>query len=58
MKSKPPQRIDELETMESQLAIFAEASEEEQQNMLAAILKQEDKTKEIITRTQAAYTGR
>jgi len=56
-ESKPPQRIDELETMESQLSIFAEASEEEQQNMLAAILKQGDKTKEIITRIQAAYTA-
>jgi uncharacterized protein len=56
-KSKPPQRIDELETMELQLAIFAEASEEEQQSMLAAILKQGDKTKDIIKRTQAAYVA-
>ena len=54
-ESKPPQRIDELESMESQLSIFAEASEEEQQSMLAAILKQGDKTKDIIKRTQAAY---
>jgi hypothetical protein len=54
-ESKPPQRIDELETMESQLSIFAEASEEEQQSMLATILKQGDKIKDIITRTQAAY---
>ena len=54
-ESKPPQRIDELETMESQLAIFAEATEEEQQNMLASILKQGDKVKELIKRTQAAY---
>ena len=50
-------RIDELESMESQLAIFAEASEEEQQSMLAAILKQGDKTKDIIKRTQAAYVA-
>jgi uncharacterized protein len=56
-ESKPPQRIDELETMESQLAIFAEATEEEQQSMLAAILKQGDKTKDIIKRTQAAYVA-
>jgi uncharacterized protein YbaP (TraB family) len=56
-ESKPPQRIDELETMESQLSIFAEASEEEQQSMLAAILKQGDKTKDMITRTQAAYVS-
>ena len=56
-ESKPPQRIDELETMESQLAIFAEATEEEQQSMLAATLKQGDKTKDIIKRTQAAYVA-
>jgi uncharacterized protein YbaP (TraB family) len=56
-ESKPPQRIDELETMESQLAIFAEASEEEQQSMLAATLKQGDKTRDIIKRTQAAYVA-
>jgi len=52
---KPSQRIDELETMESQLAIFAEASEEEQQSMLASILKKGDKIKDMIKRTQAAY---
>jgi uncharacterized protein YbaP (TraB family) len=56
-ESKPPQRIDELGTIGSQLAIFAEASEEEQQSMLASIMKQGDKTKDIITRTQAAYTA-
>ena len=54
-ESKPPQRIDELETMESQLSIFAEATEEEQQSMLASILKQGDKVKDLIKRTQAAY---
>jgi uncharacterized protein YbaP (TraB family) len=54
-ESKPPQRIDELETMESQLAIFAEATEEEQQSLLASILKQGDKVKDLIKRTQAAY---
>ena len=56
-ESKPPQRIDELESMESQLSIFAEASEAEQQSMLAAILKQGDKIKDIIKRTQAAYVA-
>jgi uncharacterized protein YbaP (TraB family) len=55
-ESKPPQRIDELETMESQLSIFAEATEEEQQSMLAAVLKEGDKIKDLIKRTQAAYT--
>jgi uncharacterized protein len=54
-ESKPPQRIDELETMESQLSIFAEATEEEQQSMLESILKQGDKVKDLIKRTQAAY---
>jgi uncharacterized protein YbaP (TraB family) len=56
-ESKPPQRNDELESMESQLSIFAEASEQEQQSMLGAILKQGDKTKDIIKRTQAAYVA-
>jgi len=54
-ESKPPQRIDEMETMESQLSIFAEATEEEQQSMLASILKQGDKVTDLIKRTQAAY---
>jgi uncharacterized protein YbaP (TraB family) len=54
-ESKPPQRIDELETMESQLLIFADATEEEQQSMLASALKQGDKIKDLIKRTQAAY---
>jgi len=56
-ESKPPQRIDELETMESQLSIFAEATEEEQQSTLAAILKEGDKVKDLIKRTQAAYVA-
>ena len=56
-ESKPPQRIDELETMESQLSIFADATEEEQQSMLASTLKQGDKIKDIIKRTQAAYVA-
>jgi Uncharacterized protein conserved in bacteria len=56
-ESKPPQRIDELESMESQLSIFADATEEEQQSMLASTLKQGDKIKDIIKRTQAAYVA-
>ena len=56
-ESKPPQRIDELETMESQLSIFAEATEEEQQSMLASTLKQGEHIKDIIKRTQAAYVA-
>ena len=54
-ESKPPQRIDELETMESQLSIFAEATEEEQQSMLASALKRGDKMKDLIKRMEAAY---
>jgi uncharacterized protein YbaP (TraB family) len=56
-ESKPPQRIDELESMALQFSIFAEATEEEQQSMLASILKQGDKMKDLITRMQTAYTS-
>ena len=56
-ESKPPQRVDELETMESQLSIFATATEEEQQGMLVTILKMGDKTKEMIRQVQAAYVS-
>jgi uncharacterized protein YbaP (TraB family) len=54
-ESKPPQRIDELETMESQFAILAEATETEQQSMLASTLKRGDDMKDLITRVQTAY---
>jgi len=54
-ESKPPQRVDEIETAESQLSLFAGATEEEQQAMLVSILKMGDKTKETIKRVQAAY---
>jgi uncharacterized protein YbaP (TraB family) len=37
--------------------IFAETSEEEQQNMLASILKKGDKIKDMIARTRAAYVA-
>jgi uncharacterized protein YbaP (TraB family) len=43
--------------MESQFAIFADATAEEQQSMLASVLKQGDKMKEMIQRIQAAYTS-
>jgi uncharacterized protein YbaP (TraB family) len=56
-ESKPPQRIDELETMESQLSIFATATEEEQQGLLQSMLKEGDKAKEMIKRLQAAYVS-
>jgi uncharacterized protein YbaP (TraB family) len=54
-ESKPPQRIDELESMESQLNLFVSATDEEQQALLASTLKQGDKMKEMIKRIQAAY---
>jgi|SRR5579859_711255 len=54
-ESKSPQRIDELESMESQLNLFVNATEEEQQALLASTLKQGDKMKDTIKRIQAAY---
>jgi uncharacterized protein YbaP (TraB family) len=54
-ESKPPQRIDEFETVESQLALFATATDEEQQGLLASTLKQGDKITETIKQIQAAY---
>jgi uncharacterized protein len=54
---KPPQRIDELESTEFQFLIFAETSEEEQQDMLASILKKGDKIKDMIARIRAAYVA-
>ncbi|HEX4604205.1 MAG TPA: TraB/GumN family protein [Candidatus Angelobacter sp.] len=56
-ESKPPQRVDELETMESQLSIFATATEEEQQGLLESTLKQGDKIKDMIKRIQSAYVS-
>jgi uncharacterized protein YbaP (TraB family) len=56
-ESKPPQRVDELETIESQLSLFATATEEEQQGMLLAVLKQGDKIKDMIKRLQIAYVS-
>lgn len=56
-ESKPPQRVDELETAESQFSIFATATEEEQQAMLVSILKMGDKAKDMIKRIQAAYVS-
>jgi len=52
---KPPQRVHELETLESQFAIFATATEEEQEQMLESTLKQGDKIPDMIKRIQAAY---
>ncbi|HEY7405711.1 MAG TPA: TraB/GumN family protein [Candidatus Angelobacter sp.] len=54
-ESKEPQRIDELETMESQLSLFADATEEEQLGLLQSTLKQGDKIKDMIKRIESAY---
>jgi hypothetical protein len=56
-ESKPPQRIDELETMEFQLSVIANSTEEEQQNMLLTVMRDGDKTKDMIKRLQAAYVS-
>lgn len=56
-ESKPPQRIDELETMESQLNLFIDSSEEEQQSFLTATLKQRDRMKDMVKQIQAAYVS-
>jgi uncharacterized protein len=54
-ESKEPQRIDEIESIDSQLALFADATEEEQQALLASTLKQRDTIKDMIKRLQTAY---
>jgi uncharacterized protein len=54
-ESKPPQRIDELESAESQLSLFVHATEAEQQALLATTLKEAGKMKEMIQQLQAAY---
>lgn len=56
-ESKPPQRIDELESMESQLSIFASATDGEQEGLLLSTLKEGDKIKDMIKRLQAAYVS-
>jgi uncharacterized protein len=52
---KEPQRIGELETAEFQLSIFASATEQEQQGLLAEGLKHVNKLKETMHRIQDAY---
>src|SRR5258708_36598457 len=54
---KPPQRIEELESVESQLSVFASASEQEQQELLASTLKQAEDSKESIQKLQEAYVA-
>ena len=54
-ESKPPQRIDELETVEFQLKIFANATDEEQVALLESTLKHGDKIKDMVQRMKTAY---
>lgn len=55
--SQPPQRIAELESAEFQISLLASASEQEQQDMLAATLKQVDTTKDFLNKIRDAYTS-
>jgi uncharacterized protein YbaP (TraB family) len=52
---KQPQRIEELETADFQISLFATATEPEQQEMLASALKQTDKEKDLLHKIQDAY---
>jgi hypothetical protein len=52
---KQPQRIEELETADFQISLFATATEQEQQEMLAATLKQIDKEKDLLRKIEDAY---
>jgi uncharacterized protein len=52
---KQPQRIEELETADFQISLFATATEPEQQEMLASALKQIDKEKDLLHKIQDAY---
>jgi uncharacterized protein YbaP (TraB family) len=54
-ESKPPQRIAELETLSFQLSVVASATEEEQQEWLANVIRQFDRTKELRQKMHDAY---
>jgi uncharacterized protein len=50
---RPPQRIEELETPDYQMSLFAAATDQEQQEMLSLALKR--KEKDLIHKIQDAY---
>jgi uncharacterized protein len=50
---RPPQRIEELETADYQMSLFAGATEQEQQEMLSLSLKHREK--DLIRKIQDAY---
>lgn len=54
---KDPQRIDELESADFQMSVLASASEHEQEEMLAASLKQAGKLKDMLQKMQQAYVS-
>ncbi len=54
---KEPQRIDELESADFQMSVLSSASEQEQEEMLAASLKQADKFKDMVQKMQRAYVS-
>src|SRR5215813_2442503 len=53
--SQPPQRIAELETADFQLSLLASATDQEQQDMLAATLKRAANAKEYLQKMRDAY---
>jgi uncharacterized protein YbaP (TraB family) len=54
---KEPQRIEELESADFQMSVLSSASEQEQEEMLAASLKQADKFKDMVQKMQRAYVS-
>jgi len=52
---KQPQRVEELESADFQLKLFASGTEQEQVELLRSTLKQADKAKESINKMQDAY---
>jgi hypothetical protein len=54
---EPQQRIDELESAEFQVSVLSSATEQEQQEFLAASLKQADKVKDMVHQMQQAYVS-
>src|SRR5205807_7936367 len=52
---KASQRIDELETADFQMTVLSSGTEQEQQELLAASLKQSGKAREMIQKFQQAF---
>jgi len=54
-EAKQPRRVEELESADFQLKLFASGTEQEQVELLRSTLKQADKAKESINKMQDAY---